>query len=269
MVAPGLAAVLAQQDAGGGIEEADMLLVPLDGDLTSEPAWRRRGVGAGDLDAAVEMHRAGAELIVAEGFHGQGQQCGPFLGEHAATWRVVVPWHRFRQMRRGRPGPNTSYRKTTRRHPDLEWRLDEAALAYDRRSDGMYPLLTNDKTLTPAQVLDAHKAQPTLEKRFQPTKTVHEIAPVFLKNAGRIEALFTLYFLGLLVQALIERELRAAIRRARIAELPLYPEERRSNARRRSRCSDSSVMPSGTSSSATASPSRSFTPTSPTYRNRS
>ena len=47
-----------------------------------------------------------------------------------------------------------------------------------------------------------------IEKRFQQTKTVPEIAPVFLKNEGRIEALFTLYFLALLVQALIERELR-------------------------------------------------------------
>jgi hypothetical protein len=66
-----------------------------------------------------------------------------------------------------------------------------------------------------------------IEKRFQQTKTVHEIAPVLLKNPGRIEALFTLYFLALLVQALIEREPRTAMRRARVAELPLYPEERR------------------------------------------
>src|SRR6266545_1443265 len=82
MAAPGLAAVLAQQDAGGGIEEADMLLVPLDGDFAAEPSWRRRVVGAGNLDAAVEMHRAGAELVVAEGLQGQGQQRRPFLGEH-------------------------------------------------------------------------------------------------------------------------------------------------------------------------------------------
>ena len=50
---------------------------------------------------------------------------------------------------------------------------------------------------------------------------------MLLKNPGRIEALFTLYFPGLLVQALIECELRTAMRRARITELPLYPEERR------------------------------------------
>ncbi len=55
---------------------------------------------------------------------------------------------------------------------------------------------------------------------------MHEIAPVFLKNEGRIEALFTLYFLALLVQALIERELRLAMKRERIAELPIYPEQR-------------------------------------------
>jgi transposase len=149
------------------------------------------------------------------------------VARYLTVRRTVRSEHRFRQMRRGRPGPNTPYRKTTRRHPDLEWRLDEAALAYDRKSDGMYPLLTNDPTLTPAQVLEAHKGQPALEKRFQQTKTVHEIAPVLLKNPGRIEALFTLYFLGLLVQALIERELRTAMRRARVAQLPLYPEERR------------------------------------------
>ena len=52
----------------------------------------------------------------------------------------------------------------------------------------MYPLLTNNKTLTPAQVLEAHKGQPTIEKRFEQTKSIHEIAPVFLKNERRIEA---------------------------------------------------------------------------------
>ena len=37
-----------------------------------------------------------------------------------------------------------------------------------------------------------------------------------------------MYFLGLLVQALIERELRLAMKREQIPELPLYPEQRRS-----------------------------------------
>ena len=65
-----------------------------------------------------------------------------------------------------------------------------------------------------------------IEKRFEQIKTVHEIAPVFLKNEGRIEALCTLYFLALLVQALIERELCLAMKRDYIEHLPLYPEQR-------------------------------------------
>lgn len=140
--------------------------------------------------------------------------------------RVVRDEHSFKQVRRGRPGPDTAYRRITRRRFDIEYRVDEDAVAYDRRSDGMYPLLSNDRHLTAAQVLEAHKGQPTIEKRFEQVKTVHEIAPVFLKNEGRIEALFTLYFFALLAQALIERELRGAMQREDIVELPLYPEQR-------------------------------------------
>jgi transposase len=118
----------------------------------------------------------------------------------------------FKQARRGRPGPATAYRKITKRRFDVEWNTNENAIAYDRRSDGMYPLMTNDRKLTAAQVLEAHKGQPMVEKRFGEIKTVHEIAPVFLKDEGRTEAPFTLYAIALLVQALIERELRQATR---------------------------------------------------------
>jgi transposase len=140
--------------------------------------------------------------------------------------RVPRPEHTFKQTHRGRPGPDTEYRRVTRRRYDLEWSVDQAAIDYDKKSDGMYPLICNDRNLTPAQVLEAHKGQPTIEKRFEQIKTVHEIAPVFLKNSMRIEAFFTLYFLALLVQALIERELRLAMKRERIKELPIYPEQR-------------------------------------------
>ena len=134
--------------------------------------------------------------------------------------------HSFRQAARGRPGPNTRYVRKTRRFWQVRFSLDEAAIDYERKSDGMYPLLTNDRTLTDAQIFEAHKHQPSIEKRFEQTKTVFEIAPVLLKNEGRIEALFFVYFLTLLVQALIERELRQAMQREEIESLPLYPEER-------------------------------------------
>jgi len=148
------------------------------------------------------------------------------VGRYLKVRRVVREEHVFKQARRGRPGPDTAYRKITKRRFDVQWNTDEDAIAYDRKSDGMYPLMTNDRTLSAAQVLEAHKGQPMIEKRFEQVKSVHEIAPVLLKDEGRIEALFTLYAIALLVQALIERELRRAMAREGIQELPLYPEQR-------------------------------------------
>jgi hypothetical protein len=52
------------------------------------------------------------------------------------------------------------------------------------------------------------------------------LAPVWLKNVTRIEALMFLYYIALLVHALIERELRKAMAEAGIEMLPLYSEER-------------------------------------------
>lgn len=170
---------------------------------------RARLRGAARIDLAVEK--------ILEHFH---------VRRYVKVARTVRAAHTFKQTRPGRPGPDTSYRRITHRRYDLEWTIDTAAIAYDEKSDGMYPLISNDRSLTAQQVLEAHKAQPALEKRFEQLKTVHQIAPVFLKNPARIEAFFTVYFLALLLQALIERELRLAMRREGLQELPLYPEER-------------------------------------------
>jgi transposase len=151
---------------------------------------------------------------------------------HATRYLHVAvldaPEYRYRQEHRGRPGPGTRYRRITRARFRLAWQTDHEAVARDHASDGMFPLLTNDHTLTPREVLEAYQRQPMIEKRFEQLKTVHEIAPVFLKNEGRIEAFFFLYFLALLIQALIERDVRHAMQRDGIGELALYPEDRRS-----------------------------------------
>ena len=147
-------------------------------------------------------------------------------GKYLEVHKKRIDVHRFKQQQRGRPNAQTTYRRITRRRWDIVWTLNEEQIAYDKKSDGMFPLLTNDKTLKSAEVLEAYKGQPVLEKRFEQCKTVHEIAPVLLKNEGRIEALFFLYFLALLVQALMERELRRAMTKNKIKELPIYPEER-------------------------------------------
>ena len=86
--------------------------------------------------------------------------------------------------------------------------------------------ITND-TLRELELLLAYKGQPSLEKRFTHLKTDFEVAPVFLKEASRIQALLCVYFLALLTESLLERELRRAMDRKAIASLPLYPEGRK------------------------------------------
>ncbi len=53
---------------------------------------------------------------------------------------------------------------------------------------------------------------------------------MFLKNVGRVEAFLFLEYVAMTVHALVERELRHAMERAKVKNLPLYPEERECEA---------------------------------------
>jgi transposase len=148
----------------------------------------------------------------------------------ASSWLLVAIEEReeetFRQATRGRPNEQTKYLKQTRSRFTLTWKLNLEALSEAEREDGVFPLLTNDRTLSATEVLRAYKRQPLLEKRFSQFKTDFAVAPVFLKNVSRIQGLLAAYFFALLVQTLLERELRQAMARAGEASLPLYPESR-------------------------------------------
>ena len=61
--------------------------------------------------------------------------------------------------------------------------------------------MTNDPKLSALEVLHAYKRQPQIEKRFEQLKPDFAVAPVFLKDVGRIEALFCVYFFALLAEA--------------------------------------------------------------------
>jgi hypothetical protein len=132
----------------------------------------------------------------------------------------------FHQERRGRPGANTRYRRRTRTRFTLTWDIIPDRVAYDAASDGCFPLITNDTTLTNAQVLAAYRYQPNLERRHHLLKSVQDTAPVLLHHPARIEALFCCQFLALLIGALIERQIRTAMTAAHATDIPLYPELR-------------------------------------------
>jgi len=133
---------------------------------------------------------------------------------------------RYRQEKRGRPGNTTRYVKHERTRFALEHHVDLEKLDAEARCDGVFPLITNDRTMTELEVLLAYKKQPALERRFEQLKTDFVVAPVYLKEASRIQALLCVYFFVLLVEALLERELRRAMERSGVESLPLYPERR-------------------------------------------
>lgn len=151
------------------------------------------------------------------------------VSRYIRAWACEKESPVYRQDHPGRPGPDTRYLRKLHKRLSVGYEVNTIEIDYDMKSDGMYPLVTNDRALTPKEIFEAHRRQPKLEKRFQQVKSIHEIAPVFLKNEGRIEALFFLYFLALLLQALLERELRLAMEKHEVTDLPLYPEERRSS----------------------------------------
>ena len=132
----------------------------------------------------------------------------------------------YRQDHRGRPTKHTRYKKHVAMRFDLAYSIDEARVAEDAKGDGVFPLVTNVLDLSPLELLRVYKRQPTIEKRFAQLKTDFEVAPVYLKSVHRIQALLCVYFFALLVEALLERELRQAMQNREIDALPLYPEGR-------------------------------------------
>lgn len=134
--------------------------------------------------------------------------------------------HSFKQTRPGRPSKDTPFRRVVSETPKLSWRVRADIVEYDARLDGLFPLILNDVSLPMANALKAYKHQPALEKRHEQMKTVYEVMPLLLKSPSRIEAFLFLYFIALLLQALVERQLRKQMTKAGIGSLPLYYEGR-------------------------------------------
>jgi hypothetical protein len=129
-------------------------------------------------------------------------------------------------QKRGRPGADTRYRRITRTRHSLTWRTRDDAIVYDAASDGCFPLITNDRDLPDKYVLVAYRYQPNLERRHHLLKSVQDADPIWLRDPARIEAIFCCQFLALLVGALIERQIRTAMKAAQTRDIPLYPELR-------------------------------------------
>jgi len=129
-----------------------------------------------------------------------------------------------KKIGRGRIGPNSKFKEEQIIQYELKWGLNEKAEQSAAKIDGIFPLVSNTQ-LGGKKILETYKNQPYLEKRFSNLKSVLEVAPVFLKKPQRIEAILFLYFLALMVMALMERRIRLNMKEQGIKSLPILPQK--------------------------------------------
>jgi len=133
---------------------------------------------------------------------------------------------RLRKRKPGRPPKLVQYQYRNQISYSLEWSRNRNALQAEKRIDGIFPLLCTDSSIPPKQVLQAWKFQPQIEKRFSQFKNFHRAAPLLFKKIHRVEANMFVFFIALMVQALLERSVRRGLRQRKAPPLKLYPEDR-------------------------------------------
>jgi transposase len=154
------------------------------------------------------------------------------IAKHGAEeWITVeIKWdavEKFKAITRGKPTADTIFRRIIQQVPRLHVITDAANIARSAATDGIFPLTTNTKE-KPVEVFKIYKYQPRIEKRHALLKSTLEVAPIWLKKNTRIEALMFLEFLGQMVAALIERELRQKMIEHNVDLLCSLPEGRAS-----------------------------------------
>lgn len=132
----------------------------------------------------------------------------------------------FRKSGRGRPSAGSTYRRIENPVYHISWSIDRNAVERDSRSDGIFPLITNCMDTEAADVLSRYKYQPMLEKRYEQIKSVYGVMPVLFKSIARIEEFLFVYFIAMIIQSLIERDVRIAMVNLGMKSIPLYSEER-------------------------------------------
>jgi transposase len=201
-------------------------------DKQANDAERRRRsieaarVGLGELDDKLcrPRCRLKAEASVAAAAAAAIEAAGAarWVSAEVSTTTVV----RHKQAQRGRPGPNTTYVRVEAQRFSVSAVIADDVVRDDACFDGCWPMITNDKAMSEAELLFAMKRQPGVEGRHHVLKGVVGFVPVYLKSNERIDAFAFLGYIAVLVHALIERELRMAMRDAGIAQITAYPEER-------------------------------------------
>lgn len=176
--------------------------------------WSRARAGAAAKARAKKLDRARGDLERLG--RGLGGRYYPTAAEVTERVAVIAKERRVKNYLRTTIGTDPTTTK-----PTLEWHFDETTLAAEAATDGWYALLTNlGPDISAADVLHAYKGQEAVERRYSNFKGPIAVAPMFLKNNRRIEALITVICLALLIFSLVERAVRLALSPAtKIADL--------------------------------------------------
>jgi len=149
--------------------------------------------------------------------------------DYQVEWVVEVTTHR--EGKPPKPGQPPRRYRTSRPRFRLSWTPNLQNIHADAQADGISPFVTNRADLPAWEIYTAyHNRQSLLEKRHDLLKNTLKVTPAYLHNVSRLEALLFLEYLALTLHALIERQLRQAMRQHDVAELPIYPEGRECKA---------------------------------------
>ena len=143
---------------------------------------------------------------------------------HIALTEITEEYKK--QIGIGRPGKKTKYKTVSKEIYSLSYTRNLKTLKEEKNVDGIFPILSTDPDMTAKEALLAYKYQPRLEKRFTQFKSIHKAAPLLFKKIERVEGIMFLFFVALMLQALIEREVRYKMKDNKILALPIYPEQR-------------------------------------------
>ena len=92
----------------------------------------------------------------------------------------------FRQEQRGRPGKDSRFRRTVKARFHVVLRPGKAVIAYDAKSDGMFPLLTNEPKMSPMQLKNIDRVEALIEREVRQPMEVQGMRSIPLYPEGRL-----------------------------------------------------------------------------------
>ncbi len=190
----------------------------LTGKKKSDPAlelrrvfvWSSARAGAAAAARSKKLDRARADLErLGRGLGGRYYRTDKAVSERIA---VITRDRRVGAYLHTTVGTNPAATNPAATKPTLAWHFDQAAIDAEAGTDGWYALLTNlDPEISAAAVFHNYKGQEAPERRYHNFKGPIAVAPMFLHNNRRIEALISVICLALLIFALVERSVRIAL----------------------------------------------------------